>query len=479
MYWIAMVVSAIFLVMLYLGRREDVEGDVSFLLRPFVKIAMYLYKKSCFRLPELFSAPQVEQDLQQLHPGEAREHLKTAYYVKKGAMSLAIILAGTWFAAAVRYSVLSGRIVGEEGEVFRGEYREAAMDIELLADYEDRELAFRLQVEPVLLAGEQREALFEELRQELPRYILGRNKDLQNVTSDLVLEERYGDCPIHVEWESGRPDIVSDTGSVAAVEQREQAVLQAHLSYGGMLRTEEITVTVGPPSLTEEEQLYKEMEEMLLEAQKASREQAEWRLPPEWRGKSIGWRQTAEDNSLLLWAGAMAAAAAVYLISDKDLHKQLERRKESIHREYPEIVHKLRLFLGAGMTVRGAFRKIAGDYEERHQNGSRASPAYEEMLYACREQHSGVSEGASYEHFGKRTGLQEYIRLSALLMQNLKKGNSTLLERLREEADKAAQEQLQRGKRLGEEAGTKLLVPMVLMLAVVMAIIMIPAFSNM
>jgi len=93
--------------------------------------------------------------------------------------------------------------------------------------------------------------------------------------------------------------------------------------------------------------------------------------------------------------------------------------------------------------------------------------------------HSGISEGQSYEHFGRRTGLQEYIRLSTLLAQNLKRGNSTLLERLREEVEKSAEERLQQSKRLGEEAGTKLLVPMVLMLAVVMAMIMVPAFSSM
>ena len=95
-----------------------------------------------------------------------------------------------------------------------------------------------------------------------------------------------------------------------------------------------------------------------------------------------------------------------------------------------------------------------------------------------RELRAGVSEGAAYESFGKRAGLTDYIRLSAMLMQNLKRGNRTLLERLREEADKAGEESLQRSKKLGEEAGTKLLVPMVLLLAVVMVMVMIPAFSN-
>ena len=166
----------------------------------------------------------------------------------------------------------------------------------------------------------------------------------------------------------------------------------------------------------------------------------------------------------------------MYFCADKDLHEQVESRKRSIRREYSEIVHKLVLFVGAGMTIRSAFCKVAGDYESKVKK-EKILPAYEEMLYTCRELHAGVSEGAAYEHFGQRIGLPEYVRLCALLVQNLKRGNRTLLERLREEADKASEERLQQCKKLGEEAGTKLLVPMVLLLAVVMVIIMIPAFS--
>ena len=91
---------------------------------------------------------------------------------------------------------------------------------------------------------------------------------------------------------------------------------------------------------------------------------------------------------------------------------------------------------------------------------------------------SGVAEGAAYERFGRRTGVRQYIRLSSFLVQNLKRGNRNLPEKLREEAFQAGEEKLQQGKRLGEEAGTKLLIPMVMLLAVVMLLIMIPVFSG-
>ena len=314
---------------------------------------------------------------------------------------------------------------------------------------------------------------------ELPEYILGKNDNLENVAWDLVLKEQYGEFPITVRWESSRPGILNDRGQVFPVEAAEAVTLSVSFAYGGLERKEKLEVTLVPPELTQEERLYRGLEELLQQSQNESLSQDEWILPSEWQGEDISWRQAVEDDSLLLWAAAMVTGVLVFLFLDKDLHEQLEKRKKSLRRDYSQIVHKLALFVGAGMTVRGAFQKTAGDYEIKCQSGGKRSPAYEEMVYTCRELRSGISEGLSYEHFGKRTGLQEYIRLSALLTQNLKRGNSMLLERLREEADKSAEERLQQSKKLGEEAGTKLLVPMVLMLAVVMAIIMVPAFSNM
>ena len=49
---------------------------------------------------------------------------------------------------------------------------------------------------------------------------------------------------------------------------------------------------------------------------------------------------------------------------------------------------------------------------------------------------------------------------------------------LQEESEKAMQEDLQFRKKIGEEAETKLLIPMVMMLGIVMLLVMLPAFSS-
>ena len=65
-----------------------------------------------------------------------------------------------------------------------------------------------------------------------------------------------------------------------------------------------------------------------------------------------------------------------------------------------------------------------------------------------------------------------------MLSQNLKKGTKGLAPLLKQEADNAFEERKSLAKRLGEEAGTRMLLPMFLMLAVVLVIIVVPAFFS-
>lgn len=478
MYLIGGSVVLVYFIIGIVSRKEVVDKDLNRLLVPFHKMAVWIYKRICIYKIPVFSSGQVEKDLRSLHPGEGKERLKTDYYIKKISLSLAIFLVGTLFGILVKYNSLSSLLLDEEGRISRGSYKEGSVEVRLKADSREKgEEVFRIEVAPMQLTGEQMEILFNDLLEKLPEYILGENESLEEVTSDLVLEESYEDYPFLTEWESSNLSVVGNTGRVYATEAPVPVDLNVKVTYGEVVREETLPLWVVPKVLSPEEKAHADLEGLLLASEYDSRREEVWKLPDVWQGEAVEWQQEVDDYSMVVWMLATVTSVSVFVMSDQDLHKQLEQRKKLMQRDYPDIVHKLVLYVGAGMTTRGAFQKIAGDYKQKGEMAPR--PAYEEMLYACRELHSGVSEGVVYEHFGKRTGLQEYVRLGTLLTQNLKKGNSTLLERLKEEADRAGEEKLQSCKRLGEEAGTKLLVPMVLMLVVVMVMIMIPAFSSM
>ena len=72
----------------------------------------------------------------------------------------------------------------------------------------------------------------------------------------------------------------------------------------------------------------------------------------------------------------------------------------------------------------------------------------------------------------------KYKTLSTLLIQNLQKGSRYLSDLLEKESVEAWEERKRKARVLGDTAATKLLFPMVLMLMVVMAVIMLPAFLS-
>ncbi len=154
-----------------------------------------------------------------------------------------------------------------------------------------------------------------------------------------------------------------------------------------------------------------------------------------------------------------------------------KQREQLLLLDYSEIVSKFMVFISAGMTIRTAWERIAVGYENTVQGGTRKPrPAYEEMCHTISQLKSGMAESRAYGEFGRRCGLQPYVKLAALLEQNRKTGSKNLKAALELEMVTAFEQRKNLAKKLGEEAGTKLLLPLFLMLGVVMVMMVVPAF---
>ena len=72
-----------------------------------------------------------------------------------------------------------------------------------------------------------------------------------------------------------------------------------------------------------------------------------------------------------------------------------------------------------------------------------------------------------------------YRRLAGLLSQGMVNGAQGLAVLLEKEVDKTREEKRRQSKATGEQISTALIAPMMLQLGIVIALIMIPAFTNM
>ena len=73
---------------------------------------------------------------------------------------------------------------------------------------------------------------------------------------------------------------------------------------------------------------------------------------------------------------------------------------------------------------------------------------------------------------------QNYLKFSSLIIQHVKKGGRGMEALLQEEGRSALHKRREAAKCLGEEAGTKLLMPMMLMFIIVLILIVVPAFLS-
>ena len=342
--------------------------------------------------------------------------------------------------------------------------------------------------EPYLYEDTVLMVLYEDMLAEIEELILGDNVSPDCVTRDLFLMEQVDGYPFVLSWSSNNYFFLSASGEVATwkdvadTEEKEALVeVTMRAEYEDFVREHIFFVRVCP--LEGEMDFSEEIAYALESAQRESQGKDRLCLPKEVGEKSLSWSEKKKNSDKSVFLTGLAGGIIVCAFCNKDLQREKEKRVSKMVEEYPTVISKLTLYLGAGLNLKSSFRKIAeegGEIENPHfefqKKKSEGNPVYEEMLIACREMESGISEGEAYENLGKRINRKQYIRLSMLLAQNLKKGNAELLTQLKQEAYLALEEKNRTIRKIGEEAGTKLLLPMMLMLTMVMVLIMVPAF---
>lgn len=422
---------------------------------------------------------QLAEKLKILQPSIAADKQMKDHYLSQYSLILKMIFSGVllclgaWFSAHSRSLLIDGNYIG------RNPYGLGEIPIELSAQIEgEEEEIFEYLVEERQYTKEEIEVLYEKAIAVLADTIRGRNESLEDVRQNLDLVTSMEGYPFEISWESSSYGLINMDGTVNNEEltKEEIVALTAHFGYEQWSWDYQLYVKVNPVIYSDKELLRGQLEELIhAQAEKTKYEEA-MTLPANIGEKPIIWQEIIADSSGYLFILILLGAAVLYWGRNKDLDQKLERRRKELLLDYPEVVNKLSLYMGAGMTIRNAFFKMGEDYKK--QNHQKKRYVYEEILMICYEMQSGKTEAEAYDHLGKRCQVQCYMKLSALLSQNIRKGSNDLLQMLRQEADNAFAERKGLAKKLGEEAGTKLLLPMMMMLCIVMVIIMIPAYFS-
>ena len=309
--------------------------------------------------------------------------------------------------------------------------------------------------------------------------ILGSNVSLDQIRTDLELPEELPGYGIQVAWESERPELLSSMGLLnqeglwgVDPSRGETFSLMAELSCGEEKELVTVPVTVLPEEMTQGERLAERIDSLALE----DMENETVRLMEEFEGVPITYRRKGRfQNAVLLVLGGVLAAC-LWMKEKNDEQLQKKRREESLTAAYPDLVSGFLVLTGAGYSIRQAWKKTVQD--RKQSETLPFSEVYQEMQVTLNQMETGTPEAFAYVWFGKRCGLRCYTRFSGILESSLRTGGSSLRSLLEPEMEEAFKIQADLARRKGEEASTKLLLPMFGMLGIVMVMVTAPAFFS-
>lgn len=426
------------------------------------------------RLPKKFvdNNTKVSKEIRELTVRENIEKEKYLYIVKKFSVSLLIIFACLFIGLGV--TVTEGSDI--KSIISLNRKRDKTVSYNFMAKSE------KGKAEQVSVDVEKKKRTKSEIykqleldKKKLIKKILGENKSLNKINHNLNMVTSVGN-ETSVNWSIDDDEIIGYDGVIAeGVPKTGKLVkITATLSLDKVMEDYSFYVKVYPR--ISDKGIQGSLQEYV-NRREITKDKVY--LPKNIGGKKYQYFIKEAKYGLWILIIGVALAIAIFILKDRDLHKEVQDRESQMLRDYSEIVSKLLVYFGAGLSIKSAFERITNEYKNlKKKRKDYFRFAYEEMDMAVTKMKSGVSETRAIAEFGDRCGVHCYLKLANIIEQNLRRGSTDMMYALKTEMDNAVMERKNNALKEGSEISTKLLGPMVLMLIIAIAILMVPAFLS-
>lgn len=392
---------------------------------------------------------------------------------------LKIILVGTIMASGMYIKEVVSSHLTDGNQILRSGYFSGSDEISVVAELGEERYEFPILVSEQKYAEYEVYELYDQYEQVLYERMLGFNGTGDYVTEDLQFLTNIEGYPFTNEWTSNNYNVIQRNGEInSEIDNLEGQVvmIQVKSTYYEYEQLFQYQLCVYPKVQSEEESSTEKLQDIIRIINVEGQEDKYIILPDEYEDQIVLWSYQTESTNYILFILTIVASSCIYMQRKNSLLDALKKREEQMTFDYGMLINQLVLYLGAGMTMRKSFTKIANDYHESGKDPPRY--IYEEIYNLFYELESGVSESEAYENLGKRCNNRLYLKFGTLLSQNVRKGSGELIYTLKSELIQAQEERKAYIRIKAEQATTKLLVPMIMMLGIVMIIIIVPAFLS-
>ncbi|HAH17642.1 type II secretion system F family protein [uncultured Eubacterium sp.] len=312
--------------------------------------------------------------------------------------------------------------------------------------------------------------LFDKRKGDCIKRMLNKNESLNKVNTSLNIEDvEYSDGML-AQWQV-QGEVINYDGSInidVIDSNKVSSEMILTISYKDFSKDYKVDITVGNVKQSIQDKVQKYIDEQ-------DRTSDYVVLPEELDEEKIGFRSKKNILWIFILGIGVLYAFAMFFLRDLDIKDKLRDRHEEMVSDYPKILNKFVLLLRAGLGNVKALERIILEYDARGEYRY----AYEEIKYMLYRIRLGEGEEKAYENYAKRCNEMCYSKFAGMLAENLRRGNLNLGDELSDELNKAWKERENVLRIKGERVGTKLVIPMILILIITLVMIVVPAFMSM
>ncbi|MCR5837231.1 MAG: hypothetical protein K6G88_12045 [Lachnospiraceae bacterium] len=424
-------------------------------------VADYVIKKTVHR-----NMNRVKKRISEINAKEKTESETYLYVVDKIAIVVLVIVISSALSTVTKLKYIKDNKMIRE--VTREELIENDMDIDAYIDGEKE--TFSIEIMPREYTESEAHEKLDAAAKQLEQIMLNDNESCSHVDCNLNLCESIQGSNITVGWELENTDVIDENGVICEGVQESGTDIEitATLHFKQYTKAVNYNLKVFPKS--DNSNIGYFVQRVI---DREARTKSKIRLPQKYNGKAIIYYEKQNDVGIIFLLLGFFVGIAVFILKDRDLDRDICKRNEEMAADYPEIVSNTMLLLKAGMSFQHAWEiilKMNSDKNNRY--------AYREMKNTLYKIRGGVSEYIALEQFGKNCAIHSYVRFSNIINQNIRRGSEDICKSLEEELERALSEKKGNALKMGEAAGTKLLVPMIIHLIICIVLIIVPAFLS-
>ena len=359
----------------------------------------------------------------------------------------------------------------DENIIEREDYSDGEKEHTIMLELNGESYEYSLNVAPVEYTEDEFMAEAEKVFSWLEGAILGENPDLEHISKNLTLPYKDENNIFYITWSTENPMLIDSNGCLfhENINTGDVCCITAKVEYLDYSVCHEFKLIL--ESVENDENIVTEAGNIILDVEESSRTQKYFELPADIKGVKVKLKQENDNLNIKVFILGVIISIFVSFIRKEKLKNAEKYRDNVLQRKYSAFVSKLWLLMGTGMTVKAAFAYIV-------KTGQYKGVLSKEIEYSLNQIASGMDETAVYEELGMRLALPEYNRLMSQIAHNLRRGNYDLLEFMEKEVKRAFEIRKELARKFGEEASTKLLFPMIILLVIVMVIVIVPGIFS-